>query len=62
MILLGRCMQQGHVNDPTELARSLLLGRGLIDLLLRATFSPTQPCARRDVRFSQVSTALDLAI
>jgi len=39
MILLRRCMQQGHVNDPTELARSLLLGRGLIDLLLR-TFSP----------------------
>jgi len=36
-------------DDPSKLARYLFKGWGLIDLPLRATFSPARPLARRDV-------------
>jgi hypothetical protein len=43
-------------------ARSLIpQGWGLIDLPLRATFSPTQPRARRDALLSQASTVSSCA-
>jgi len=44
------------LRPPSKLARSLFRGWGLIDLPLRATFSPAHPLARRDVPSARART------
>ena len=53
--LVTRCPQRSLESRSSS---SFFSGGGPLSLKRARTFSPTQPCARRDVRFAHVSTAL----
>ena len=49
-------------NVPGIRSCSFFFRGGLFSLNRARTFSPTRPCARRDVRFTRVSTALQMTL